>query len=60
MIRFWLRKVQLMCIFAVHKHWALVREEWKLTKKDLDDALAREEEINQGATERLLAQADKK
>ena len=54
MIRFWLQKIQFMCYFAAHRDWALVRAEWKLTKKDLDEAKARSEEINREATERLL------
>ncbi len=54
MSRFWMKKLKFMCVFAAHGNWALVREEWKLTKKDLDDARARSEEINREAAERLL------
>ena len=49
-----LQKIQFMCVFAWWRNWALVREEWKLTKKDLDDAKARSEEINRRAAEQLL------
>ena len=45
MLRFWLQKLKFMCIFASSGHWGLVRAEWKLTKKGLDDAKSRSEEI---------------
>ena len=54
MIRFWLQKIQFMCYFAFHGDWALAQEEWKLTKKDLDDAEDRSKETNRRAEERLL------
>ncbi len=54
MLRFWIQKLKFMCIFASSGHWALAREEWKLTKKDLDDAKSRADEINRRAAEQLL------
>lgn len=54
MLRFWLQKLKFMCIFASSGHWGLVRAEWKLTKKGLDDAKSRSEEINREAADRLL------
>lgn len=53
MIRFWIQKIQFMCYFTFHRDWALAWEEWKLAKKDLDDAEARSKETNRRAEERL-------
>ena len=53
MIRFWLKKLQFMAYFAWHREWPLLREEWKLTKKELDEAEVSFQIYNKIAVRRL-------
>ena len=53
MIKYWLQKIWLLFYFSIHGEWKLVREEWKMSKQELDEAAVRFEELDRENRKRI-------
>ncbi len=58
MVRFWLEKIGLLVIFMWWREWWLVKEEWNLTYRQMEEARGRADELNTYAAQRLLAREE--
>lgn len=53
-LTFWKDKLHLMWAFAWMREWKLLREEWRMTYQEMQEAEANFEETNREAVARLL------
>lgn len=53
-LKFYIEKIGFLAAFIWWWRWALVRDEWNLTHKQLEDAEARIPDIEREALERIL------